>query len=139
MKNLRKYAILLSIVKNNSVLYLLLFLILLISGCATVQDRIAQVEQRGIEKTYDCTYDKVFYACEDVFPRMNWAIEKSNFEEGYISSLTNQFFQFDYALVKITKIDKNKTLVKILGFGTPTKRNIYKAFFYHLDTLLSRK
>ncbi len=125
--------------------FLLLFAILLLavpllSGCcATMQEKISKVEQRGIEKTYNYPYDKIFYACEDVFPRMNWAIEKSNFDEGYISSFTNQFFQFDYAWVKITKIDKNKTLVKILGFGTPVKGGLYRDFFYHLDTLLSRK
>jgi len=97
-----------------------------------------QVEQAGIERIYNYSYNKVFYACEDSIPRMFWIIRESNFDEGYIfiqpeeAPLTN-------AGIKIKKIDNNKTLIKILEFHSLAKKGFYRDFFSRLDALLNRK
>ncbi len=121
--------------KTKSLLnLLLLFLVILLSGCATVQDRITQVEQHGIEKIYNYPYKKVFYACEDVAIRTNWTIQESNFDQGYIYLIS----VFN-AAIKIKKIDDNKTLIKILEFHSLVKKDFYKDFFQRLNDLLNRE
>jgi hypothetical protein len=117
--------------------YLILLFCILSCSCASVNTRIEQVEQGGIEKNYDYPYDKVFYAAEDAIPRMNWMIQESNFNEGYIFARRNDANAIQTAGIKIKKIDDNKTLIKVLEFHCVVKW-FYADFFRNLDTLLSR-
>jgi hypothetical protein len=110
-----------------------LFTLLLLTGCATIQDKINLTEQRGTEKIFDYPYNKVFRACEDVAVRTGWQIQESNLDEGYIYIIQTYLLNTFDAGIKVKKLNDNKTLVKILYFSSPVKD-----FFSRLDALLSR-
>lgn len=106
-----------------------------------MQDITNQIEQRGIEKTYDYPYNKVFRACEDATLRMAWQIQESNFEEGYIHIIHKVLLSTIESGIKVKKLNNNKTTVKILYFGSPFQKvqeDFSKGFFSRLDALLNR-
>lgn len=117
--------------------YIILFFLLCFCGCASVQDRMKQVDQGGIERTYAYPYKKVFYACEDVLPRMNWHITESDQANGYIFAIPNSEASISSAGIRIKSINENRTSIKMLEFHSLAK-NAYKDFFDNLDTLLTR-
>jgi hypothetical protein len=117
-----------------------LFIILFfLCGCATTEQRYEQTDQQGIEKVYNYSYDKIFYACEDALPQMAWTIQESNFNKGSIFSRG----AFDYSTLSMAILVKTidgKTRVKVAVFGPIfPKSGIYNQFFYHLQDLLERK
>jgi len=118
-----------------------------LSGCATVQDKIKLTEQTGIERFYNYSYNKVFYACEDTLSRMNWEITKSDFDNGYIYSKIrwqslflsgNGSCSFVATGIRITKINDHQTAVKVLKFNSMNKKYFYADFFHTLENLLNR-
>jgi hypothetical protein len=128
--------------------FLIVCSVLLLSGYATVQDKINMTEQLGVERVYDYPYNKVFYACEDALPRINWEITESNYTDGYIYSKIE--WQCGYlkgngsrslvaAGIKIRKIDDRRTAVKVLKFNSINKQYFYEDFFHSLDNFLNRE
>jgi len=117
--------------------YIILLFLLCFCGCASVNDRIKQVERIGVEKIYDYPYKAVFYACEDAMPRMSWTILESNFDKGYVFAGATGEYDISSAGIRITAIEENKTLVKILEFHSIVKTT-YRIFFDHVDALLTR-
>lgn len=115
--------------------------ILLLTGCATVQDRINKTEQIGIEKIYAYPYNKVFHACEDASVQSGWMIQESNYDKGYMYLTHILLFSRFNNGIKIKEIDSSKTIVKFLSFNSPFQR-VQKQdalhFFTRLDNLLNR-
>jgi hypothetical protein len=100
--------------------FLMFLFVLILSGCSFIplDKQIEITERTGKERTFDCPYEKVFYAAEDglnaIGGSIPWQVDSSDIHSGRII-ISNVYC---HGVILVKKVSENVTSVKIQQFGT---------------------
>ena len=120
-------------------LRVLLFVVLLVSGCASAP---IIIEGNGeLERAYASSYKKVFYAADvaanGIGEFVQFYTKETNFDKGFIK--LNGGAPAVRVVVNVEKIDNNKTVVRIKKYSKNVAEYLGANFFQNLERLLNNK